>query len=387
MTRPRILVVEDVEEELAALHAVLSAQDWEVLTAANGLDGIRMALAEAPDLIVSDVLMPELNGYHLCRFLKDTPQHAHTPIALLTGLGQQVDRFWGDQSGADLYLVKSGNWQDVIAALEKLLEQTPARANSGRKPGIGLPASLVSAQVLDLMDRLLRETTLRAAVGRLGRQSDSLNSFLDEALELLSRITRFDLAAILLDSEGVHLLATRGDPALGDGELLKRLAEPLGPRASLPDRFERLHFGASPPAGTGPVTACRVRPLEAHGRVIGSIATLRRGEGPNLSVAERHAFDLFAAELASLAALEGNREAIARKNRELIELNRMKDQLSELLVHDVKNAAFAISLVMDVLALDLDTQGPEHALLIEARNGCKLLTDLMVGLLDVQKLE
>jgi twitching motility two-component system response regulator PilH len=90
----RILVAEDSRTQAALMRVHLQRRGHEVLLADNGIEAVKKAFQEAPDLIVSDVVMPRLNGYQVCRLLRDDPQTAGLPVVLLTSLDQRQDRFW-----------------------------------------------------------------------------------------------------------------------------------------------------------------------------------------------------------------------------------------------------------------------------------------------------
>ena len=91
LTPSRILVVDDNISLVRMLEGVLRRQDFEVLTAYDGKEGWEKARQFLPDLIVLDVIMPELDGYEVCRLLRDEPTTAHIPIILLTVKGQVDD--------------------------------------------------------------------------------------------------------------------------------------------------------------------------------------------------------------------------------------------------------------------------------------------------------
>ncbi|HNO12241.1 MAG TPA: response regulator, partial [bacterium] len=104
MAKEKILVVDDSATQLIMYKMALSKAGYLVISAKNGVEGMHMVETENPDLIVSDIIMPELNGYQFCRLVKDDPSRAHIPIILLTSLGQQQDRFWGIEAGANAFV-------------------------------------------------------------------------------------------------------------------------------------------------------------------------------------------------------------------------------------------------------------------------------------------
>jgi DNA-binding response OmpR family regulator len=117
--RPRLLVVEDNDEVCQYLEQLFAA-DFEVLTAADGLEGWDAALAHAPALVISDVMMPRSDGLELCRRLKQHPKTAHVPVLLLTARTAALHEVEGLDLGADDYVSKPFNplvLQAKVAAL------------------------------------------------------------------------------------------------------------------------------------------------------------------------------------------------------------------------------------------------------------------------------
>lgn len=119
---PRVLIIEDELPMRAALTDLLQAQGYRVMTAANGVDGLERALLEKPDLLLLDIMMPQLDGYSVCREVR---RHAATlPILMLTAKGQVDDRVSGLDAGADDYLVKPFSNRELLARVRALLRRT-----------------------------------------------------------------------------------------------------------------------------------------------------------------------------------------------------------------------------------------------------------------------
>ncbi|MEL7121255.1 MAG: response regulator [Bacteroidota bacterium] len=119
--KPRLLIVEDNYDMVEVLIANLE-DDYEIYATYDGAEGIEKAIAEVPDLIVSDVMMPEKNGYELCDALKQDERTNHIPIILLTAKADVESRLTGLQKGADAYLAKPFEPRELLIRLEKLLE-------------------------------------------------------------------------------------------------------------------------------------------------------------------------------------------------------------------------------------------------------------------------
>ncbi len=112
-TMPRLLIVEDELPMRTALSDALAGEGYRVLTAADGQAGLDRALAEKPDLVLLDVMMPRLDGFAVCAELRRLG-HA-TPVLMLTAKGQIDDRVKGLDVGADDYQVKPFSTQELFA--------------------------------------------------------------------------------------------------------------------------------------------------------------------------------------------------------------------------------------------------------------------------------
>src|SRR5947208_3084032 len=117
----RILIVEDELPMRTALHDVLEAEGYRVLAAGDGESGLRRAIAEKPDLILLDIMMPKLDGYAVCTELRRLSNPV--PILMLTAKGQVEDRVTGLDAGADDYLVKPFSTEELLARVRAMLRR------------------------------------------------------------------------------------------------------------------------------------------------------------------------------------------------------------------------------------------------------------------------
>ncbi len=118
---PQLLIVEDNLDVAQYLVACLEDR-YQLFLAADGQEGINMALEKVPDIIISDVMMPGKNGYELCDSLKNDERTSHIPIILLTAKADDESRISGLEKGADAYLSKPFNRDELYVRLQKLLE-------------------------------------------------------------------------------------------------------------------------------------------------------------------------------------------------------------------------------------------------------------------------
>ena len=123
--QPCVLLAEDDRSLRRYLEVVLRRAGYDVLVAADGLEAMRVTLTTKVDIVVTDAIMPNLNGYELCRFLRNTPLLAQLPIILLSALEQTEGRL--EDRRADAYLSKPISPEDLIACLESLLPELDDR--------------------------------------------------------------------------------------------------------------------------------------------------------------------------------------------------------------------------------------------------------------------
>ena len=118
----RILIVDDSPTETYRFREILEKHGHQVLEASNGADGVDMARAELPDLILMDVVMPGLNGFQATRQLTKGEDTAHIPIIIVTTKDQETDRVWGKRQGARDYLTKPIEEQQLLQTMAQYLQ-------------------------------------------------------------------------------------------------------------------------------------------------------------------------------------------------------------------------------------------------------------------------
>jgi DNA-binding response OmpR family regulator len=128
--RQTVLLVDDSVTQSFALKLALQRAGFRVLTAPDGRTALKMIGAETPDLVVADVIMPMMDGYELCRQIKDTAVTANTPVILMSGLGETHDQYWRKHAGADLYVAKTADAAKLVKAVEDLLAGNSPEADS-----------------------------------------------------------------------------------------------------------------------------------------------------------------------------------------------------------------------------------------------------------------
>ncbi len=121
-----ILIADDSQTEIYVLRKILEKHNHQIITAEDGLQAIEVAQNENPDLIIMDVVMPNLNGFQATRRLSKAPETSHIPIIIVSSKNQETDKLWGMRQGAKGYLGKPVEEVDLIVAIDSLLNGEPS---------------------------------------------------------------------------------------------------------------------------------------------------------------------------------------------------------------------------------------------------------------------
>jgi two-component system cell cycle response regulator len=241
----RVLVVDDVDVNVRLLEAKLSSEYFTVTTASSGEEALRLARSEHPDIILLDVMMPEMDGFEVCRRLKADPLTDEIPVVMVTALSEVADRVRGLQSGADDFLTKPVNDVALFARvrslvrLKRMMEEWRLREevygrfdtviDDGRPKEDMSPANVVLWEETDFAADRVTEMLQPTAQVLRPKNAEQLREMADSTIDLviLSLTSEQDALRLVAQLRGSE--ASRLVPILliADGEDLPRLAKGL----------------------------------------------------------------------------------------------------------------------------------------------------------------
>ena len=121
----RILIVDDSPSQLLGIQRIVEKLGHETITATDGAAGVEAAKAALPDLVLMDVVMPNLNGFQATRTLARDETTRHIPVILVTTKDQDTDRMWGMRQGAKAYITKPFSEDELSEVLERVFAGQP----------------------------------------------------------------------------------------------------------------------------------------------------------------------------------------------------------------------------------------------------------------------
>src|SRR5438552_17840132 len=132
----RILLADDSITIQKVVELTVSDSDYEVIAVNNGAQAIQKLSEMRPDIILSDIIMPEKNGYEVCEYVKSHPDFRTIPVVLLTGTFEPFDPDRADKAGCDAVVTKPFESQSLIHKVEELIEQSQANAPTAPQPAM-----------------------------------------------------------------------------------------------------------------------------------------------------------------------------------------------------------------------------------------------------------
>ncbi len=124
----KIFIVEDELDFLSTLRERLEFEGFVVITAVDGEEALKKIPEEKPDLILLDIMLPEMNGYQVCRELKSNPETETIPVVVVTAKSQESDKFWAKETGADDYVTKPFEMEELLQIIRDNLQEDKKNA-------------------------------------------------------------------------------------------------------------------------------------------------------------------------------------------------------------------------------------------------------------------
>ncbi|OGW18070.1 MAG: hypothetical protein A3G93_09980 [Nitrospinae bacterium RIFCSPLOWO2_12_FULL_45_22] len=196
----KILITDDSPTILDMIGAYLRDAGYQIVTALNGVEAVEKTFTEHPDLIILDIMMPNMNGYQTCRYLKNERSTSRIPIILFTSRDQPADKFWGLQTGADKYILKDMWHTDLLGTIEVLLRFRPQYAGSGELVQKLKPPDMweILYRINELLDKSLYEATISNQIGQLSLSNDNLLETVNALFKLYESFISFPVAALIM---------------------------------------------------------------------------------------------------------------------------------------------------------------------------------------------
>lgn len=188
------------------LQDILKEDGYRVLTAEDGVQAAIMAFEHFPDLIISDIEMPKMNGYQVCRLLKNDPLTSNISVIILTSKGSSGSIFWGYQTGADLYILKDFKPRQLTESIQALLEKYKGK----NRPSDDLRRKIEPAHIMEklnlFMDDRLFEMTLINEINKVTLNLTSLPETLTSLLNSLDKAIENHIIGFVVFSDEKDLL-------------------------------------------------------------------------------------------------------------------------------------------------------------------------------------
>ncbi len=189
-----ILIVEDNADVRQYIRSYLE-EDYRITEARNGEEGLKKALSKIPDLVISDIMMPEMDGLELCRRLKNDERTSHIPVILLTAKAEVEDRLSGLKTGADDYLSKPFEARELLVRIRNLIDQRHRLQERFRKDFSILPDNLELTSVdrqfitrtVEIIQQNLDNSDLN--VGELARQLGMSRQYLNRKINAITGLS------------------------------------------------------------------------------------------------------------------------------------------------------------------------------------------------------
>ena len=228
-----ILIIDDDIDTLKLVGIMLERKGFRILASTTGEKGLQMANMEYPDLVLLDVMIPDINGYEIARRIRSDPATENTPIIMFTARSQVDDKVEGLESGADAYITKPARPRELFAQVNSVLKRAPQRSSASATPvvekgtligvisakgGIGI-STLATNLAIEIHNQSDEDTILadfRPGQGTIGMDLDVQNT--NGLIKLLDEDPGTDIAdffpdVLLEHKSGINTLLSSHHPS------------------------------------------------------------------------------------------------------------------------------------------------------------------------------
>ena len=203
--KKKILLVDDSATQLSTMKAKLEDSGFIVETAIDGAEGYQKVFSTAPDLVLSDILMPNLNGYQFSRLLKNNPLTRKIPIILLTVLDKNIDKFWGQKARADKFLSKSTEYEKLEKTINEFMAKAPISEEYKQVLlSHTMSKEAINNQINSLLDELLMNSTFLNEFRDLTEFLMHEKVLIEKTFSLLSSFVDYNVAGLFFNKHDKH---------------------------------------------------------------------------------------------------------------------------------------------------------------------------------------
>ncbi len=197
-----ILLVDDSPLIVAMMSDLLMNAGYEVISASDGVEAINKAYSELPDLILLDVMMPKMNGYQVCRLLKNDEYMKYIPIIMFTTRDKPIEKFWGLHIGADEYVSKDIETENLLQLITKYIDKSLKYKSILKEKVKNITLIDILLKTNNILDNKLYELTIVNRITSIAWQTKNFREVIIKVLQILEEIFNYELGAFCLLDEG-----------------------------------------------------------------------------------------------------------------------------------------------------------------------------------------
>lgn len=288
----RLLLADDSQTILKVVGSMLESHGFEVITASDGVEAAMKAFSLRPDLILLDVMMPKMNGYQVCRLLKNEPRTASIPIIILTSKDQPREKFWGYQVGADEYVTKGFDQGPLLQAVNQLIAGREESAACIEVPNAHADEEFdILARSNDLLDAKLFEATIVNEIGKLANSFTTFQETTGATFDLLAKLVGYSAGVLAFTHGDRGVMLAKVKPGVSrefmanlkhflEAKLKEEAPDSIPPAGYEWEILNRSKTGVIPPSGGIDFDPQKVISYYLHskGRTVGLLALATGGK-------------------------------------------------------------------------------------------------------------